>query len=207
MFYDPKCGPLQTGGLQLEEEMGTCSLSLSKPSIPLPHLAASRVGARRAEKVFFWSSSWMLLSYNRTTWCPDSDSCLRSTFFLLSILDRFSDTISSTGIFNLQFLLPGQMSLYSNWLLEPFPAGDSFWETHFHILLSKLYSSRWNPGRNWDKSYFGFSLFEKIRSIRNAHESCAPTNSECVMIPEVQEIGLWSIITAAEHSVTHPVDF
>lgn len=107
----------------------------------------------------------MLLSYNRTTGPSGLDICLRSTFFLLSIFEGFSDIISlsqqefwTCSFFNL-----------GKWVSTPTGCWNPFLlaivlERHapHTFVLNKLCSSRWNPGRNWDNPTLIFLSWESL---------------------------------------------
>lgn len=113
----------------------------------------------------------MLLSYNRTTVPSGLDICLRSTFFLLSIFEGFSDTISLSQqeFWTCRFFHLGKRVSSPTGCWSLFLQAIVFQRHTSHILLlSKLCSSRWTPGRNWDNPTLVFLLWESL-----FHKKCS----------------------------------
>ena len=191
------------------DAVGTCSLSLSKPSIPLSHLVALQGWSKESREKelgeLFWDATILQQDHGALwTWFLFKVDFLPFEYFW-----GFSDTISLSQ----QEFLTCSFFYLGKRVSTPTGCWSLSCRQYF-LRDTPLASFCWVSCTPLDGILGGtettllwFFSLEKIHSIRNAHESCAPTNSECRMIPEVQEIGLWSIITAAEHSVTHPVDF
>lgn len=145
------------------DAVGTCSLSLSKPSIPLPHLVALQGWSKESRKKelgeFFLDATILQQDHGALwTWLLFKVDFLPFEYFW-----GFSDTISLSQ----QEFLTCSFFYLGKWVSTPTGCWSLFlqaivFERHTsHIfLLSKLYSSRWNPGRNWDNPTLVFLSWE-----------------------------------------------